>query len=69
MSGGRAMLVLAKAPGISRPSLLSTSNCMRVLPDAASTERDDASTMPLKVLPGYSGTVIDTLLLSFTAGT
>ena len=45
-SGGSSMRVLAKAPGISSPALLSTASCMRVVPDAASTERAEASTMP-----------------------
>jgi hypothetical protein len=44
---GSSMRVLAKAPGISSPELLSTTICMRVVPLWASTECAEASTTPV----------------------
>ena len=42
---------------------------MRVVPDATSTDCAEASTVAVKVRPGYSGTVICALVPTLMLGT
>ena len=44
---GSSTRALAKAPGMSSPEVFSITTCMCVVPEPASTEREEASTRPL----------------------